>query len=181
MEGWKNVDRVEVDGVTDLLVDLDGSDLIYMLEPDSVDESWASHLIEHLSHPLDFMAALWTVTKPGGTVTFEVPYGSSDDAWEDPTHVRPYFMGSWGYFSQPFYHRADYGYEADWRVTEVVLAVDREMWQGIKPDAVLDAVRVERNVVRFMTATLEAIKPARPRDPELQEPLPLRFALVGDE
>jgi SAM-dependent methyltransferase len=178
MGGWVNVDCVEVPGVTDMAVNLDGPDLAYMLDEDSVDESVGVHVIEHLTRPLEFMSALWVVTKPGGTATFETPYGSSDDAWEDPTHARPYFMNSWGYFSQPFYFRADYGYLADWRLTDLTLAVDSERWKGLTPADVLDAVQRERNVVRFMRATLEAVKPARPATSSLQEPLPLSFALV---
>lgn len=177
LDGYVNVDRAEVPGVTDLLVDLDGPDLAYMLDENSVDESLGAHLIEHLTKPLDFMAALWVVTKPGGTVTFEVPYGSSDDAWEDPTHVRPYFLNSWGYFSQPYYHRADYGYVADWRLTDLTLVVDAARWKEAEPADVLTAVYAERNVVLAMQATLEAVKPARPPDASLQERLPLKFAL----
>lgn len=179
MDGWTNVDQVEVPGVTDMTVNLDSADLADLLEPDSVDESMGLHVIEHLSNPLDFMAALWTVTKPGGTVTFETPYGSSDDAWEDPTHVRPYFINSWGYFSQPFYFRADYGYAADWRVTDLLLAVDQRFGR-FTPDRILEAVKRERNAVRFMRVTLEAVKPAREPLAELQEPLPLSFAIVED-
>jgi hypothetical protein len=178
MDGWVNVDCTKIEDVTDVVCDLDGPDLTSHFTEDSVEESLGAHVIEHLSHPLEFMAALWHVTKPGGTVSFETPYGSSDDAWEDPTHVRPYFLNSWGYFSQPFYFRADYGYVADWRVTDLTLAVSRSRWEGSSPAEVMAAVERERNVVSFMRATLEAVKPARPSDRSLQEPLPLSFALV---
>ena len=178
MDGWVNVDCTKVDGVTDVVADLDGHGLADHFAEDSVSESLGLHVIEHLGRPLDFMAALWTVTKRGGTVTFETPYGSSDDAWEDPTHVRPYFMNSWGYFAQPFYFRADYGYTADWRVTDLTLGVEAARWASAAPADVLDAVQRERNVVRFMRTTLEAVKPARPTDASLQEPVAVSFALV---
>lgn len=179
MDGWVNVDCTKIDGVTDEVVDLDGPDLSRAFDHDSVEESVGVHVIEHLSHPLEFMTALWQVTKPGGTATFETPYGSSDDAWEDPTHVRPYFMNSWGYFSQPFYFRADYGYPADWRVTDLTLAVEADRWSNAAPSDVLDAVQRERNVVKFMRTTLEAVKPARSPDAALQEPVAVSFALVA--
>ncbi len=178
MEGWTNVDCVPIDGVTDLVIDLDGPGL-KELGTDLVDESVGSHVIEHLAHPLEFMEALWQVTKPGGTVTFETPYGSSDDAWEDPTHVRPYFLGSWGYFSQPFYHRADYGYRGDWRVTNLTLGIDDARFGHAPPADVMAAVQAERNVVEFMRATLEAVKPARPADKALQEQVQVTLALVA--
>lgn len=178
LDGWTNVDISDLPGV-DLVADLDGPDLATVLDADSVDESVGSHVIEHLRNPLPFMEALWTVTKPGGTVTFEVPYGSSDDAWEDPTHVRPYFLNSWGYFSQPFYFRADYGYRGDWRVESVVLAVDAKRWKDDAPAHVMDAVMTERNVVQVMRATLSAVKPARPPERDLQDQTPVQFALVS--
>ena len=178
MDGWTNVDNVKIDGVTDVVCDLDGPELTSHFAEDSVDESVGVHVLEHLSHPLEFMTALWAVTKPDGTATFETPYGSSDDAWEDPTHVRPYFLNSWGYFSQPFYFRADYGYTADWRCSDLTLFVEAARWEGKTAGEVLGAVQAERNVVRFMRTTLQAVKPARLPDESLQEQLPLQIALV---
>jgi SAM-dependent methyltransferase len=177
-EGWLNVDHAEIPGVTDLVADLNEPGWAASLDYDTVDESVGEHVIEHLADPLAFMTGLWEVTKPGGTVTFDTPYGSSDDAWEDPTHVRPYFMNSWGYFSQPFYFRADYGYAADWRLTELILAVDGAKFADADPSLILAAVQHQRNTVLYMRATLEAVKPARPADADLREPLPLSFALV---
>src|SRR5258708_31966184 len=70
--------------------------------------SEGSHVIEHLRDPLPFMEELWRVSRPGAKAVFRCPYGSTDDADEDPTHVRRMFAGSWGYFGQPHYHRAQY-------------------------------------------------------------------------
>lgn len=174
LDGYTNVDCVHIDGVTDVVCDLDGPDLANALEPDSVSESIGFHVLEHLTLPLEFMQALWTVTEPGGTAKFEVPYGSSDDAWEDPTHRRPYFLNSWIYFSQPAYWRADYGYGGDWKVTDLVLLVEAARWQN-NLAGLMPAVMTERNVVRTMTATLTAVKPARPAGEPDDDPLPLRF------
>lgn len=175
LDGYTNVDIVKIEGVTDLVCDLDGPALADLLEPDSVTESLGVHFIEHLDHPLDFMEALWKVTEPSGTAVFEVPYGSSDDAWEDPTHRRPYFLSSWIYFGQPAYWRADYGFRGDWRVTELVLQVEASRWADKPAQEALAAVMTERNVVRAMTATLEAVKPAREPGAEQDPQPPLRF------
>ncbi len=145
-----------------------------MLDPDSVTMSEGIHFIEHLRNPLEFMEALWTVTEPGGTAVFEVPYGSSDDAWEDPTHRRPYFMQSWEFFGQPAYWRADYGFRADWRVLEVNLHVDPVRWAGRTLD-LMPAAMAERNAIARMTAVLEAVKPARTPDKDLRVPTPVKF------
>ncbi|HZP31094.1 MAG TPA: methyltransferase domain-containing protein, partial [Acidimicrobiia bacterium] len=101
LPGWVNVDAVAGPGV-DLVHDLDRcADRPLPYPSDSVDEFLASHLLEHLHHPLPFMQELHRVARPGAAATFHVPYGSSDDAFEDPTHVRQYFVNSWIYFGQP--------------------------------------------------------------------------------
>jgi hypothetical protein len=48
------------------------------------------------------MEELHRIAKPNAKVVFKVPYGSSDRAFEDPTHVRQYFLHSFDYFCQPF-------------------------------------------------------------------------------
>src|SRR5215472_12108282 len=111
--GWVNVDCVPLPGV-DVATDFDHDPRLPFADG-SVGYSEGEHVIEHLADPLPFMAELWSVTRAGGTAVFRCPYGSTDDADEDPTHVRRMFAGSWGYFSQPLYWRADYGYRGDWQ------------------------------------------------------------------
>jgi SAM-dependent methyltransferase len=165
-DGWVNIDSAPLTGV-DHVVDFDNKPVL-PFDDDSVDESEGSHVIEHLHSPLPFMEELWRVTKPGGTVTFRCPYGSSDDADEDPTHVRRMFAGSWGYFGQPHYWRADYGYRGDWQVDTVWLAIDPQL-NHLSDDELKIAVQFQRNVVLEMVATLRAVKPAREPDRDLQQ------------
>lgn len=166
--GWVNVDSHAGDGV-DLVVDLDrpGGPVFPQLD-NSVDHSEGSHVIEHLHRPLPMMAELWRVTKPCGTAEFRCPYGSSDDADEDPTHVRRLFAGSWGYFGQPFYWRADYGYRADWHIERLLLRISPDFARATD-DELPSLIRFSRNVVLEMIATLVAVKPARPPRRELQQ------------
>ena len=138
-------------------------------DADTFDEILASHVIEHLRDPLAFMQELHRIAKPGASAVFRVPYGSSDEAFEDPTHVRPYFAGSFGYFSQPFYWRADYGYRGDWSTQKVTLIVDAARHAGKTADAVLAEVNSARNVVKEMVAELRAVKPIREPRAELQD------------
>lgn len=165
--GWVNVDSVQMPGV-DLVVDLDADP--HLPYPDgSVEHIEGSHIIEHLHNPLPLMQELWRVAKPDAECVFRCPYGSSDDADEDPTHVRRLFAGSWIYFGQGAYWRADYGYRGDWQPVTVELHIDPAF--APLPDAELAArVRMQRNVVREMVATLRAVKPARPQVRESQEP-----------
>lgn len=170
--GWVNIDQHARPGV-DLAVDLD-ADPYLPYDTDSVDEFHGAHVIEHLHRPLPLMQELWRVAKPGAMARFRCPYGSSDDADEDPTHVRRMFPLSWEYFGQPFYWRADYGYRGDWQVRRVVLVVDRLMSE-LSDDELRVAVRFQRNVVREMVADLVAVKPARPADVSLLQKPPIVF------
>jgi SAM-dependent methyltransferase len=166
LAGYVNVDVVPGPAV-DLVMDFDAcgpGGARFPYEDDSVDESFGSHLIEHLRNPLPFMQELWRVTRGGGVATFLCPYGSSDDAFEDPTHVRQLFLHSWGYFSQPFYWRADYGYRGDWQGRRIVLEVEKAKFAGRPAEEIMDAVMTRRNVVLQMRADLIAVKPARPPD-----------------
>jgi hypothetical protein len=106
-----------------------------------------------------------------------IPHGSSDDAWEDQTHLRPYFEGSWQAFAQTYYWRADYGYYGDWQCQEVVLIVEPSLLSTGNLDAAMQMIRRGRNFVFEMIAVLRAVKPARPQQ-KLSEPEPLNIALV---
>lgn len=165
-DGWVNVDCVPMPGV-DHVVDFDDKPVL-PLPDDSVAYSEGSHVIEHLHYPLPFMEELWRVTKPGGTAAFRCPYGSTDDADEDPTHVRRMFHGSWGYFGQPHYWRADYGYRGDWQPMQVTLRImpGFDACTGEELEAV---IQMQRNVVAEMAVSLRCVKPARPPLRELQE------------
>jgi hypothetical protein len=178
MDGWVNVDCVPLPGV-DLVADLDHPDKVTLPWPDdSVDEFALIHVIEHIRHSLPLMSELWRTAKPDAPCTIACPYGSSDDADEDPTHVRRMFLQSFGYFSQPFYWRADYGFTGDWRVERIVLDLD-DHYRNTPKEEILSDVMLLRNVVTQMTATLRAVKPAREPLAELGEPPPVMFQFVG--
>jgi SAM-dependent methyltransferase len=172
--GWVNVDRVRLTGV-DVVADLDDCSTAPLpFDDNSVDEILGVDLIEHIARPLPLMQELWRISAPGAVCTFVLPYGTSDDAWEDPTHVRPYFVGSWGYFGQPFYWRADYGYRGDWETASVTLAVDHEL----EPGEQMARVQMLRNVVSRQEVRLTACKPARPCDRALIAAPPVRFVVL---
>jgi SAM-dependent methyltransferase len=168
--GWINLDAVPLPGV-DVVADLDRcAEKPLPFADDSIDEFLMSHVIEHLRNTLPLMAELYRIARAGARTTIRVPYGATDDAWEDPTHLRPYFVQSFGYFSQPCYWRADYGYRADWQPDRVTLLIPAGRIEGLTPQAAMQKVMTERNVVREMVAELVAVKPARPPQRELQQP-----------
>ena len=168
MDGWVNVDKYFHSGL-DYATNLD-ADRVKLDYPDNcADEFLLSHVIEHINKPLPLMQELHRLAKPGALATIRTPYGASDDAWEDPTHVRPYFPHSFGYFSQPYYWRADYGFRGDWRVKQVTLIVESQVEMAM--------IRMARNVVKEMIATLEAVKPIREPRRELQEPMSVQLVV----
>jgi SAM-dependent methyltransferase len=166
--GWINLDRAAAPGV-DVVADLEGCRQHPLPFPDDhFDQVLAEHVIEHVHDALGAMQELHRITKPGGTATLRVPYGSHDDAFTDPTHVRPYFVESWAFFSQPNYWRADYGYRGDWRPDAIMLMMAREFVDGMPHAAINHAIRYQRNAVVEMIVEMTAIKPIRPPDRALQ-------------
>jgi SAM-dependent methyltransferase len=174
MAGWVNVDSVETPGV-DLVADLDDPNGVTLpWADDSVDEFALIHCLEHINRPLPLMAELWRVAQPDAPITIACPYGSSDDADEDPTHVRRIFLNSFAYFGQPFYYRADYGYRGDWQVDHLILDLPAH-YRGVTNDEVMGDVMSLRNVVTQITAVLRAVKPMREPRQELITPPDVAF------
>lgn len=160
--GWLNVDLQPTESV--LSVDLDAvGDAFADLPESSFDGFYGCHLFEHLQNSLKLMDELYRLAKPGARLTLRVPYGSSNDAFEDPTHHRPLFEGSFVYYAQPAYSRADYGYIGDWAIERVNLVLWPEVF-ALPAETRLWKLRCSRNTVREMVVHLRAVKPARARD-----------------
>jgi SAM-dependent methyltransferase len=177
-EGWVNLDSVALPGV-DIVCDLENlRETPIDLPDETVEQFLLSHVIEHVQDSLGLMQELWRLATPGAIAVVRVPHGGSDDAWEDPTHVRPYFPGSFGYFSQPFYWRADYGYRGDWNPAKLTLLVDRTRCGRLNARETLTKTRCERNLVREMICELHAVKPMREPKRELQTRLHLEIRAV---
>ncbi|UCD18586.1 MAG: methyltransferase domain-containing protein [Candidatus Zixiibacteriota bacterium] len=179
LPGWINLDCTALEGV-DVVADLDdcaGTSL--PLKDNSIEEFRAHHLIEHLRNPLPFMQELHRIAIPDARAEFKIPYGSSDAAYEDPTHIRQYYINSFGYFSQPFYWRADYGYRGDWQMEQVILTVDGNRFEGKKIEEIMYEVNHYRNIVREMTVIVRAVKPIREPKLELQVQPKIQIALAS--
>ncbi len=167
LSGWINLDKIALVGV-DIIANLD--DCSHTKLPfgnNEIDEFLASHVIEHLHNTLAFMEEIHRIAKPYAKAVFRVPYGSSDDAYEDPTHIRPYFLNSFTYFSQPYYWFADYGYRGDWLTEKISLLVDANTHQGKNVEHIMFEINTFRNIVKEMIVELKAIKPIREPNKEL--------------
>jgi SAM-dependent methyltransferase len=179
--GWVNLDMVTLPGV-DCVFDLDNIPRYSRKLPfpdDTFDEMQMFHVIEHLSHPLPIMEELWRVAKPGCKLVIRCPYGSSDNAFEDPTHVRQYFLNSFMYFGQPAYLRADYSYRGDWQEDFRSLVLPKGVTKDMlppSPQELMQHVMFGRNTVDEFHVQLSAVKPAR-QVTEVAAPVEVRFAL----
>lgn len=168
LQGWINLDAVPLEGV-DVVANLDECRTTKLpFGNDSIDEFLANHVIEHLHNCLPFMEELHRIAKPNAKAVFRVPYGSSDDAFEDPTHRRQLFLNSFQYFSQPLYWRADYGYRGDWLTEKIELIVEADRHQEETVEEIMWQVHTFRNIVKEMVVELRAIKPIREPNKELQ-------------
>lgn len=177
-DGWINLDSSALPGV-DLVCDLNGvRNKPIELPDESVEQFLLSHVIEHVRDSLGLMQELWRLARPNATAVIRVPHGGSDDAWEDQTHLRAYFPKSFGFFSQPFYWRADYGYTGDWNPEKVTLLVDGARCKGLNPQQTFAKTQNERNLVREMICELRAVKPRREPKRELQPQLNVEIVTV---
>lgn len=140
-----------------------------------------SHVLEHITNLLPLMQELHRVTVAGGQLIIRVPYGASDNADEDPTHVRRFFPDSCGYFSQAAYGGADYNYRGDWKIVNRLLR--------LRPDPMVDEFARQndmeglkrlvfsfRNLVDEMIFLLECVKPIRIPG-TFKEAAPIQFVL----
>jgi hypothetical protein len=145
----------------------------------TVDEFLLSHVLEHISNPLHMMGELFLVAAPGARMVCRCPYGSSDDAWEDPTHVREIYMGTFRTFEQPYYWRVSsdrgdcwantYDYYGDWKCERITLHLSGLFPAVSDTNAALRIVQTQRNMVNEIVAELVAVKPIRAPKRELQE------------
>jgi SAM-dependent methyltransferase len=175
------LDSVNADISPDVLPDVifDFTKRPWPFQTDTFSSVYCSHVLEHVVDPLSFMQELARVCCPGAIAMFKLPYGSSDNAWEDPTHVRPYFLDSFGYFSQGAYVGADYNYRGDWTLIsrELLIRANRGFEQfATDLNSMLAIVMVQRNVVEEMKVVARNIKPIRsPEDAKESSPISFQF------
>jgi SAM-dependent methyltransferase len=99
--GVIGLDRVPIAGVVDIVHDLDV--VPYPFAEQSVDEIHMYHVLEHLHDPVRKMEELYRILKPQGTLFLRVPHFSSNGAWTDITHVRPFSYFSFDCFQEDSY------------------------------------------------------------------------------
>lgn len=105
---YLGVDRVEPPGRPPHARFVRASGGAIDLPDDHCELAIASHVLEHVADPIEFMAELVRIVKPGGHLWMESPSElgcqtvASDDVedqrfvsfWDDPTHIRPWTPGA---------------------------------------------------------------------------------------
>lgn len=172
-EGWKHLDIQDGSGI-DYLCDLNECKNIRLpIQDNTVEVMRMEHTFEHISNQLDLMFELWRIAQNNCPLWVTTPYGWSEDAWVDPTHVRPIFMRNYQYFSQPKYYGFDYGYRGDWRAEHFFYIFKsneelKKIGAMISPSFDIDQyLRVNSHLISEIACLLVAIKPKRPARREL--------------
>lgn len=118
-DGYVNADIAALPGV-DVVCDLDAAP--WPWPDESCEEIVASHLFEHIAHPVLFMAEAWRILTIGGLLDIRVPGGAyvdkDDRYWlphrhslTDPTHVRHCTPQTWDYWIPGQMLHEGYGYQ----------------------------------------------------------------------
>lgn len=160
-DGWINLDIARLDGV-DVVADLNHCGEVKLPFSDSsITEIYAHHLLEHIDNILPLLQELHRIAKPGALAVLSVPYGSSDAAYENPGHVRQFFLKSFEYFSQLAYWRADHHYQGDWQAVKITLVVDEARCKEKSVAEIMQEIHHQRNIVHEMIVEMKAVKPIR--------------------
>jgi len=164
--GYRHLDIIDHPHV-DYLYDLESGDFIkdrngVTVPDDTFDEMIMLHTFEHIRNSLGMMQELWRVAKPGCKLGLATPYGSSNNADEDPTHVRHVYENTFTYFSQAWYGKNDYGYRGDWDYVNCTFILRKQYFADADtPGQMAFRIATLRNVVDEFLATLVAVKPLR--------------------
>lgn len=132
-------------------------------EDNSVDETYCSHFVEHVTDLCGFMDELYRVLKPGATAYLVHPYQHNNRAWQDPTHVRALNEDSWFYFDAEWRAKMGLDYyplSCDFEVVKVDYALSPEFAHMADDPKVTEFARTRVNVVDDLHVILRARKDA---------------------
>ena len=155
-EGWVNLDLSSFEGKCDIRCDLDKQALPF--DNCFFDVVLASHVFEHIRDLPCLIDEIHRILKKTGELHIRVPHGGSDDAWEDPTHVRAFFPGSFAYYTEHLYDNAQTSSYVDrfWKVKQINCVPAPEFEKQSK-DEIMKASKFMRNSILEIQAVLTPI------------------------
>ena len=172
--GWLNLDIVDGETI-DIVADIDDLHEPLPMKDNTVSFMRMEHTLEHLRSPLPAFDELYRLAAPDCRLWVTCPYAYSEDAWADPTNVRPIIHRFFTYLAQPKYHSFDYGYSGDWQpigcyfiLWDAMLAEDlADKFKAESNEAIAAHFKKSPELVKEIGCDLIAIKPARVRDRSL--------------
>ena len=133
----------------------------------SVDETFASHWLEHVPHGdgyndpfFQVFDELYRILKPGGIARFITPYYANARAFQDPTHLRFITETSYLYVTKKWRKEnklTHYPIHADFEIVKIDHGVSPE-FTGKSQEAVGYSAAHEWNVVMDLMVTLKKPK-----------------------
>lgn len=139
-------------------------DFPWPFEDNTVDEVFASHVIEHLPHGngssdpfFNFMDEVHRILKKGGIARFVCPYYANARAFQDPTHQRFITEPTFLYFTKKWrkMNRLEhYPVKCDFDIVKIDHAVSDAM-NGKSQDAVTYQAMHMINIVNDIMVTLK--------------------------
>lgn len=152
--GWLNLD-LNPAVHPDVVHDLESLPLPFL--DASFDTVLGSHVFEHIRNFVPLVEDIYRILAPGGYLIGITPYGSSDNAWDNPHHVRCFTETTWQYFDQELYkgdhagNGATEGYKGDLKLIQVILVPTPEFLN----DPELEFKRRHwRNIIQEVQAVL---------------------------
>lgn len=185
LPGWVNIDRrpgpggvpFDLEACVHPMVQLpsavNDATTICRTGEGSVDCVLASHILEHITNLIPLMREIHRVLRPGGHLVACTPHAGSDDAWEDPTHVRAFTERSWQYFDKRFYQyqtgHGSYNSPIDFSfdVVRVDIVPNESAWNMLNAQKIFgearqvlfrEMVRLQRNMVGELIAVLKKVE-----------------------
>lgn len=179
--GFVNLDKMPGKGV-DVVFDLEkcgGEEVLKRIplpfSDNYFDRILLNHVFEHITNVLPMMHELYRIAKHGCEMVLVTPYGSSDNADEDPTHVRRIFKESYIYYTPLAYGGANYDVTCDWDYRRREFRLSKayfDQFEDLDEMKVAMMVSNMRNVVEEFVGVLIAVKPARVIGPDTEQPKP---------
>jgi predicted SAM-dependent methyltransferase len=156
--GYKNVDfRKETK--PDYLVDLEKKGCLKAIKANSIDEVFASHVLEHIRNIEGLMSEVYRVCKNGAKMVVVVPYWSHHTAVEDPTHVRYFTEKSMMYYCKDTV--GSDGKKISIPYNFILRAIDltaEEKFKKMNVQKLMEEAKYKLNVIRQVTFVMEVRK-----------------------
>ena len=136
LEGYKGVDITKT-GAADIVADINKP--WKFAKDETVDEIYASHIVEHVDSLIHFFNESHRVLKKGGILKVIAPYYTSVRCWQDPTHKHAisehsflYYNKEWremnGLSHYPITADFDFGYAFQWHPNWVSRSDEARNW-----------------------------------------------------